>query len=717
MKAGGKEPRPSLAFRVAALCVCILLPAVAFAAFTISATLDAYREADGVRLQSTARALSAVVAARLEMYTASLTTLASSPLLDDIDDVQQFQLHARPVAEYLGGDIVVIGPDLDHPVGTHISAVGTPIPDKVPSDVQRALAPAVSSVFGGGSRGVSNLFLEPVSKRLMLVVMVPVERSGRARRALALIIGSLAIQELLVAQALPSGTFVAVADGERRILASTAVVPRPVVGSAAPHWMDDVIGDRRSGLSVGPGLSGHDNVYAVEAIDHAPAWRIAVAQRYSSQGETAWRGIRWPIAGVGTVGLAMAVAAWLIRQESVKVSRTEAAVLRASQASIERLHRGLPTVIFLRDVAETGQSRLLYRGGDLEAVLGWPARTFDGLDAYREWTDMGEEVESAFLRAVLRDGTGQIEYRMWQPDGSRRWLRVNARRLTCRPGHGGELVGYVQDISAEKAAEAQTLAVARLTALGEISGALVHELRQPLATIAGAAENAREDAQELGASHIDGRLKRICDQAHHASEVLRTLWRFTRGVVDASEMEDVPLAAIVNRCLEVADVALRSASIEVRVDLGGKAAPLVRAHPALLEQVLSNLIHNAHDALVTRPPSLRRCISIRATRSDAAVAQLIVADTGGGISQAILPRLFSPFLTTKSRNQGTGLGLWISHSLLVGMGGTIAARNAPDGAVFEVTLPLGGMQHAASRSAASGPASGSLVDKLRRKRP
>ena len=234
-----------------------------------------------------------------------------------------------------------------------------------------------------------------------------------------------------MAQALPSGTFVAVADGERRILASTAAVPRPVVGSAAPHWMADVIGDRRSGLFVGPGLSGRDNVYAVEAIDHAPAWRIAVAQRYSSQGETAWRGIRWSIAGVGTVGLAMAVAAWLIRQESVKVSRTEAAVLRASQASIERLHRGLPTVIFLRDVAENGQSRLLYRGGDLEAVLGWPARTFDGLDAYREWTDMGEEVESAFLRAVLRDGTGRIEYRMWQPDGSRRWLRVNARRLTC----------------------------------------------------------------------------------------------------------------------------------------------------------------------------------------------------------------------------------------------------------------------------------------------
>jgi len=81
------------------------------------------------------------------------------------------------------------------------------------------------------------------------------------------------------------------------------------------------------------------------------------------------------------------------------------------------------------------------------------------------------------------------------------------------------------------------------------------------------------------------------------------------------------------------------------------------------------------------------------------VARLIVADTGGGISQAVLPRLFSPFLTTKSPNQGTGLGLWISHSLLVGMGGTIAARNEPDGAVFEVTLPRGGVRHASSRSA------------------
>ena len=146
---------------------------------------------------------------------------------------------------------------------------------------------------------------------------------------------------------------------------------------------------------------------------------------------------------------------------------------------------------------------------------------------------------------------------------------------------------------------------------------------------------------------------------------------------------------IVERCLQVADLALRSSSIQVTVELGGEDAPVVRAHPAILEQVLSNLIRNACDALATQPASAPRCMFIRAERCGKDAARLSVADTGGGISPTLLPRLFSPFVTTKPPEHGTGLGLWISRSLVAGMGGSIAVHNDTGGAVFEVTLPLG----------------------------
>ena len=67
--------------------------------------------------------------------------------------------------------------------------------------------------------------------------------------------------------------------------------------------------------------------------------------------------------------------------------------------------------------------------------------------------------------------------------------------------------------------------------------------------------------------------------------------------------------------------------------------------------------------------------------------RLSVADTGGGIAEEVLSRLFEPFVTTKGPDKGTGLGLSICHGLIKDMGGYIEARNDAEGAVFTITLP------------------------------
>jgi len=106
-----------------------------------------------------------------------------------------------------------------------------------------------------------------------------------------------------------------------------------------------------------------------------------------------------------------------------------------------------------------------------------------------------------------------------------------------------------------------------------------------------------------------------------------------------------------------------------------------------LEQVLVLLLTNACDALARRAPGQSRRITISARRdaADGAV-RLLLEDTGGGIAPAVLGRLFTPFVTAKGTD-GAGVGLYVCRRMLAGMGGTIVARNGPQGAIFDLTLP------------------------------
>ena len=103
-----------------------------------------------------------------------------------------------------------------------------------------------------------------------------------------------------------------------------------------------------------------------------------------------------------------------------------------------------------------------------------------------------------------------------------------------------------------------------------------------------------------------------------------------------------------------------------------------------LEQVLINLLGNALDAVAGLPEPH---IAIEMDASDAATLTITVRDNGPGIPADVLPRLFEPFFTTKEMGQGLGLGLAISSSIARDCGGSLAARNAPDGgAAFTLTL-------------------------------
>lgn len=224
-------------------------------------------------------------------------------------------------------------------------------------------------------------------------------------------------------------------------------------------------------------------------------------------------------------------------------------------------------------------------------------------------------------------------------------------------------------------AQAAIIDDARIKAVGDLAASAAHDLKN----LSGIALLAVGVGQRSPAEAIDV-LPRI-ERANRAiGDLVARLQRIARP--PSSDAEAANLAQIVEDVLILTTPLLREQAIGVDLDL--PAVPLVRCDAVLVHQVVLNLLINAHDAL-RGVASERRRIEIR-TREAGGTVRLSVADTGPGIAPEVLPRLFQPFLTTKSPPH-IGLGLAAARAALEKFGGQLDGRNAPTGgAVFEVTL-------------------------------
>jgi two-component system C4-dicarboxylate transport sensor histidine kinase DctB len=270
-------------------------------------------------------------------------------------------------------------------------------------------------------------------------------------------------------------------------------------------------------------------------------------------------------------------------------------------------------------------------------------------------------------------------------DGTLRWLRFHARMI-AQDGDTLEAIVLLTDIEPEKAATAAAIAAARLATLGQLSVALAHEIGQPLTAIALYAEHSlllAETASQKAIAQITAYQELILQMVMRSREITDHLRRFGRR--QDADMEPVSLPDVVRGALLLSNGPLAQAHITLEQDLSPDL-PLVRGRQVLLEQVLTNVLLNACDAIEDAAAAIRR-IRIIARAEDGCVT-LHVADSGPGIPPQDMQRLFDPFFTTKPSGKGTGLGLSICQGILNACGGTIRAENAPDGgAVFILTLP------------------------------
>ena len=227
--------------------------------------------------------------------------------------------------------------------------------------------------------------------------------------------------------------------------------------------------------------------------------------------------------------------------------------------------------------------------------------------------------------------------------------------------------------------------VSRLGMMGEMAGALAHELSQPLSAIVnflGAAdlmlEGGAPDRERLHSA-----IHRASEQSTRAGEIIRRLRAFIlRGEAD---MRAENLTSLIR---EAAGLALfNTGSFGVRLSYDFESEDrLVLGDRIQIQQVLVNLIRNAADAMAAHGGA-RRELLINTMMARDNVIEIGVRDSGPGIAPEMLERLFSPFATTK--REGLGFGLAISRRIVEAHGGQLSAAAAPDGgALFRFTLPV-----------------------------
>jgi PAS domain S-box-containing protein len=242
----------------------------------------------------------------------------------------------------------------------------------------------------------------------------------------------------------------------------------------------------------------------------------------------------------------------------------------------------------------------------------------------------------------------------------------------------------IRDITEQKAVEKQLIRADRLSSLGQLSGGIAHEIRNPLASI-NLFTNILCDPQkyERTAEEID-LFEEIQDNITRIDNIIKRVLDFAKPSATASEFTD--LNELIRESVKFWAPQLRKSKIALTLTLQEKL-PLVQGDSIGLQQVIHNLVLNAIEAL-EEDGEIFICTS-RSARTKAGHCQSVsmqISDNGPGIESGHQEDIFNPFFTTKS--SGTGLGLSISHQIIKSQRGTFTFTNNPDaGATFTIELP------------------------------
>jgi signal transduction histidine kinase len=372
---------------------------------------------------------------------------------------------------------------------------------------------------------------------------------------------------------------------------------------------------------------------------------------------------------------------------------------REAEQTLERERRLLKAVL---DSVDAGI--IAFDSEGALTVVNRSARDWHGLaedapDGLKQWADQlqalagdgqGGGGEDAPLQRVLRGEVVRGLATTLQGTATpSRQLLASGQPILDVDGRRLGAVLAMHDVSDMKRAEEELrhqrealYQSEKLAAMGTLLASVAHELNNPLSVVRGQANLLRRDA---GSGPLVTRAEKIEKAAERCARIVANFLALARQ--RPPERRKVGLDGVVEAALELLSYSLQLDRVEIRRELGPDV-PYIDADSHQLQQVLINLVTNAHHAL--REVEGPRRITVR-TRFDGARGRVLleVADSGPGVPLELRQRIFDPFFTTKPADRGTGLGLPLCQEIVQAHGGSIGVdQEDGGGARFWIELPV-----------------------------
>ena len=309
-----------------------------------------------------------------------------------------------------------------------------------------------------------------------------------------------------------------------------------------------------------------------------------------------------------------------------------------------------------------------------------------------------KRLERWVSECLTNKGRHSIEFQITRPNGDVRFVRCTSEVSVDEQGLPMRLFGACQDITDSRRAQQEDLARHKLESVGTLAGGIAHDFNNLLGGVLAQAELAL--AGSTSESYPKEELTAIRNVAIRGSEIVRQL--LTYAGKDSEVLGFVDVSWIVGEMVELLKVSV-SKRASLVTDLC-RDLPAVRASAAQIRQIVMNLVTNASEAIAHDNGVIRvatACViggdaTAAKCLTDGCYVHLEVSDTGSGMSQETLAKVFDPFYSSKGA--GHGLGLAVVHGIVRTLGGSIHVSSEPgQGSMFRVLLPSAGTTVEATR--------------------
>ncbi|MET0865500.1 MAG: PAS domain-containing protein [Nakamurella sp.] len=366
------------------------------------------------------------------------------------------------------------------------------------------------------------------------------------------------------------------------------------------------------------------------------------------------------------------------------------AAVRDSEALFTQLTESLDVILLVRG---WDPSEFLYISPGYQKIFGYDpmvSKETPEQSLNRIHSDDRDRFRRDYWAASAAGSWARIEYRVVLSAGEERWLRATTMPVADRPGARRRSASIVEDITVSRQAEA-ALTAARdaekaSAAKNEFLSRMSHELRTPLNAVLGFAQlleldQLTDDQQQA--------VQQILRGGQHLTQLIDDVLDISKIEGDRLDlsMESVPIVVFLTETVDMMRALARAAGVGLTYSHDDAAArPVARADHRRLRQVVLNLLSNA---IKFNHPGGR--VEVSCAVADDSRLSILVQDTGRGIREEDLPRLFTPFDRLGAQEteiEGTGVGLALSHRLMAAMGGTLTATSlAGIGSAFIAAIP------------------------------